>query len=419
MGDLFNSIMAPLEYGVSWILITIHSLLANLGVPEDSGLSWGPSIVVLVVIVRILLIPLFVKQIRAQRGLQLLQPKMAELRKKYGSDRQKMSEELMKLYQETGTNPFSSCLPILAQSPFFFGLYRILDGIANNHERGVLTPDLIESGRSALIFGAPLSDSFLNSTTTLTPYVTVVMIVLMCTSQFITQRQIMLKNMPGGGDNPMAQQQKILLYVFPLVFAVSGVYFPVGVLLYWLTTNLWTMGQQFYVIRRMPAPGSKAEEAFNARKAAKAAAKGQAEVAAGGTTTATTVEPVPPRQQPKRQSRTQRKAAPPAKKAQASSKQATSGSAAPSQPPTGKQPAAGKPSAGGKAAPPTSGKPAPRTGSKAGPTGGRAAPPTSGNPSANGQPGGTPKGSPSSSEGRSSGPGSGGSKDPAAGDGST
>ena len=102
MGELFNNVMAPLEYAVSWILITIHTALVNLGVPADSGLSWGPSIIVLVIIVRILLIPLFVKQIKAQRGLQLLQPKMQELRKKYGSDRQRMSEELMKLYKEPG-----------------------------------------------------------------------------------------------------------------------------------------------------------------------------------------------------------------------------------------------------------------------------------------------------------------------------
>ena len=202
---------------MSWVLITIHTLLINLGVPPDSGLSWGPAIVVLVIIVRILLIPLFVKQIRAQRGLQLLQPKMQELRKKYGSDRQRMAEELQKLYRETGTNPFSSCLPILAQSPFFFGLYRILDGIANDHQRGVLTsrpdrerperPDL----RRAAVGLVPRADH----RRSLTRIVTVVMIVLMCASQFITQRQIMLKNMPGGGDNPMAQQQKILLYVFP------------------------------------------------------------------------------------------------------------------------------------------------------------------------------------------------------------
>jgi YidC/Oxa1 family membrane protein insertase len=337
MADFFNTIMQPLEIIVSWILITIHSGLVALGIPADSGFSWGPSIIILVVIVRTLLIPLFVKQIRAQRGLQLLQPRMAELRKKYGSDRQKMSEELMKLYKETGTNPFSSCLPILAQSPFFFGLYRTLDGIARNHpDRGVLTPELVASGQHAKIFGAPLADSLLHhpASSTLTPYVAAVMIVAMCTSQFLTQRQIMLKNMPGGTANPMAQQQKILLYVFPLVFAVSGVYFPIGVLLYWLTTNLWTMGQQFYVIRKMPAPGSKAEEAFNARKAAKEAAAGQA--ASGMTIVEAPAEPPPPpRQQPKRQSRTQRKTTPPpTKKAAPPAKQATKKTPAPKQAPS-------------------------------------------------------------------------------------
>jgi len=417
MGDLFNSIMAPLEYGVSWVLITIHTLLVNLGVPEDSGLSWGPSIIVLVIIVRTLLIPLFVKQIRAQRGLQLLQPKMAELRKKYGSDRQRMSEELMKLYKETGTNPFSSCLPILAQSPFFFGLYRVLDGIANDHLRGVLTPELIESGRNALIFGAPLSDSFLSPTqgNSLTRYVTVVMIVLMCGSQFLTQRQIMLKNMPGGGDNPMAQQQKILLYVFPLVFAVSGVYFPVGVLLYWLTTNLWTMGQQFYVIRRMPAPGSKAEEALNARKEAKAKAKATAQPASGPATVAVEAPeaPAPPRQQPKRQSRTQRKTTPPSKKAVPGSKQHAAGKQPANGKPakSGQQPVVGKQGATGKQ--PGNGKPA-----ASGEQPPSDAPPTTGKPAPNGKPGVSPKGTSSGSEGQSSG-GSGpaGSGSPAAGDG--
>jgi len=305
---VLDTIFGPLEYAVSWVLITIHNGLVGIGLPEDSGWSWGPAIVLLVVLVRILLIPLFVKQIKSQRGLQLLQPKMAELRKKYGNDRQRMSEELMKLYKETGTNPFSSCLPILAQSPFFFGLYRVLDGIANNHLRGVLTQELIDSGRQARIFGAPLPDSFLEADTTATRLIIVVMIVAMCASQFITQRQIMLKNMPGGGDNPMAQQQKILLYVFPLVFAVSGVYFPVGVLLYWLTTNLWTMGQQSYVIRNMPAPGSKAEDAMMARRAA----KGQVVAPTGGSTAVAVADVVLParRQQPKKQTRNQRRVTP-------------------------------------------------------------------------------------------------------------
>lgn len=293
---MLDTILSPLEYIVSAVLLGVHAVLGPI-LGEDSGWSWGPSIVVLVLIVRICLIPLFVRQIRAQRGLQLLQPKMAEIRKKYGHDRQRQSEEMMKLYRETGTNPLSSCLPLLAQSPFFFGLYRVLDGIARNHPRGLLDADDVASAGHAKIFGAPLSDSFLNSTSTVTKVVTVVMIVAMCATQFITQRQIMLKNMPGGSENPLAQQQKIMLYVFPLIFAVSGVYFPVGVLLYWLTTNLWTMGQQFYVIRRMPAPGSQAERQLRERQAA----KGQAPVDVVETPKQRTI-----RQQPKRTPRSQR-----------------------------------------------------------------------------------------------------------------
>jgi YidC/Oxa1 family membrane protein insertase len=332
---VLDTILAPLEYLVSAILLGVHAVLGPL-LGRDSGWSWGPSIVVLVVVIRICLIPLFVRQIRAQRNLQLLQPRMLELRKKYGHDRQRQSEEMMKLYKETGTNPLSSCLPILAQSPFFFGLYRVLSGIANDTPRGLVTEDYVESARKAKIFGAPLSDSFLNADTSVTRIVTVVMIVAMCTTQFITQRQIMLKNMPGGSDNPMAQQQKILLYVFPLIFAVSGVYFPVGVLLYWLTTNLWTMGQQFYVIRRMPAPGSKAEEAYQARQRAKG--RGAAAEPAQPPAPA----PAAPRQQPKRQSRTQRN------RRSAGSPAGTGGTGPRAEGPSSGGPSSGGPSSGGK-----------------------------------------------------------------------
>jgi YidC/Oxa1 family membrane protein insertase len=100
-----------------------------------------------------------------------------------------------------------------------------------------------------------------------TQLLTVVLIILMSVSTFTTQRQLMMKNMPANAlDNPFAKQQKIMLYVLPLIFAVSGVNFPIGVLIYWLTTNVWSMGQQFYVIRRMPAPGSPAEEAMKKRR---------------------------------------------------------------------------------------------------------------------------------------------------------
>jgi YidC/Oxa1 family membrane protein insertase len=139
-----------------------------------------------------------------------------------------------------------------------------------------------------------------------------VMVVLMTATTFFTQRQLMRQNMPKAAlEGPFAQQQKILLYVLPLMFLFSGYAFPLGVVLYWLTSNIWTMGQQFYVIRRMPAPGSQAEENLRRRKEAKAGAQGQAPaVQAGPSVVVADPSPVsttPTRQQPKKTSRSQRK----------------------------------------------------------------------------------------------------------------
>ena len=274
--DLLNTVLGPLEWVVSWVLVAFHSLFTTLGLGTDSGGAWALSIVGLVVVIRIALIPLFVKQIKAQRGLQILQPEIKKLQAKYKDDRQKQSEEMMKLYKETGTNPFSSCLPILAQSPIFFALFRVLNGIAQGQALGVMTPDLVESARNATILGAPIYATFTQAgnfgdAATNVRVVTLILIALMTFTTFTTQRQLMVKNMPA--DNPMAQQQKILLYVFPLMFAVFGINFPIGVLIYWLTTNLWTMGQQFYVIRNNPTPGTPAEKAHLERQARKAAWK--------------------------------------------------------------------------------------------------------------------------------------------------
>jgi YidC/Oxa1 family membrane protein insertase len=267
------SILKPLEWAVAWLMVTFHSVFTTLGMPATSGWTWALSIVGLVVVIRILLIPLFVKQIKASRGLQLIQPEIKKIQDKYKgkkdqASRQAMTAETMALYKEHKTNPLSSCFPILAQAPIFFALFRVLNQIPKQgFSIGPLTNQLREQADAATLFGAPLSATFLNSDILATKILTVILIVLMSGTTFTTQRQLMMKNMPASAlDNPFARQQKVLLYVLPLVFAVSGVNFPIGVLLYWLTTNLWSMGQQFYVIRRMPAPGSPAEAALNARQ---------------------------------------------------------------------------------------------------------------------------------------------------------
>jgi len=284
-------LLEPLYSAVTFIMVAFHTLFKTLGLPATSGAAWSLSIVGLVIVIRILLIPLFVKQINAQRGLQLLQPEIKKIQAKYKGktdpeSRQKQQQEMMKLYKDNGTNPLASCLPIILQAPIFFALFHVLNGLAKDppKAKGFLTENLAKQAAEAQIFGAHLSDKFIGAETMSTKVLCAVLIVLMSATTFTTQKQLMSKNMPADAmNNPFAQQQKILLYVFPLVFAVSGVNFPIGVLLYWLTTNVWSMGQQFYVIRRNPAPGSPAAEALERRKAAKAAHLASSAAAAGST----------------------------------------------------------------------------------------------------------------------------------------
>jgi YidC/Oxa1 family membrane protein insertase len=277
MNAMIDSVLAPLEWVVAWLMVGFHEIFSAIGLPPGSGFTWAMSIVGLVIVIRIVLIPLFVKQIHASRRMQLIQPEMQKIQKKYKGktdpeSRQAMTQETMALYKRTGTNPFSSCLPILLQSPVFFALFRVLNSlpaIAHGTKApiGPMTMAMAASANNSTVFGAPLSATFVHAPNLNTKIVTIVLIVLMSATTFTTQRQLMMKNMPANAmDNPFAKQQKVLLYLMPLFFAISGVNFPIGVLLYWLTTNLWSMGQQFYTIRRMPAPGSPAEKALEERR---------------------------------------------------------------------------------------------------------------------------------------------------------
>jgi YidC/Oxa1 family membrane protein insertase len=314
-------LLDPLYNAVAWIVIKLHALLTNVGLDPDGGLTWGLSIVFLVILVRILLIPLFVKQINSMRAMQTLQPQIKEIQKKYKDDRQRQSQEMMKLYQEHGTTPLSGCLPILVQAPFFFSVFTVLRAVGNDEAKYGFTRELVNSAANAKIFGAPIAAAFLDpagADPTTVKIVTACMIALMTVTTFITQKQVMAKNTAMTGDNPFASQQKIMLYVFPGLFAVFGINFPIGVLIYWLTTNLFSMGQQFYVIHHMPAPGTPAAKAKADRQARKSAKKGRpvpadGEGADGSTAdgssadgSAARVEPKPVRRQPQRQSRSKR-----------------------------------------------------------------------------------------------------------------
>jgi YidC/Oxa1 family membrane protein insertase len=265
-----DSILNPLYSIVSGVMVAIHKVISPVFGP-DSGVTWAISIMGLVVLIRIILIPLFVKQIKSQRAMTALQPHMKEIQKKFKDDRQKQSEEMMKLYKEHKTNPLASCFPIIAQAPIFFALFTVLNGIAKNKPHGFLKGEYLVSAAQAKFFGAPISETFLGTDKLTVKIVTVLLIIFMSGTTFTTQRQLMVKGMPkmDSSNNMMLQQQKIMLYLFPVIFAVSGVNFPVGVLIYWSTTNLWTWGQQYYVIKRNPTPGSPAYEALEKKRAEK------------------------------------------------------------------------------------------------------------------------------------------------------
>jgi YidC/Oxa1 family membrane protein insertase len=310
-GSIGHAIMVPLYYAVSFVLVGVHSLLSTF-LPADGGAAWVLSIVGLTLVIRAALIPLFVKQIKSSRNMQLIQPKVRELQKKYGHDREKLAAETMKLYKDSGTNPFASCLPILLQMPIFLALFRMLDQ-ASKHGKahGFLTEKLATQFGDSKLWGTiPVSGTFLDTGgVTGVMVIAAILVVAMTATTFLTQRQLMSKNMPADAlSGPYAQQQKMLLYVLPVVFAVGGIAFPIGVLVYWTVSNLWTMCQQFYVIRNNPAPGTPAAKAKEERDRAKAERKGikpDAQVAQAPVAVVDE-KPQPQRQQPQRQTKAQR-----------------------------------------------------------------------------------------------------------------
>ncbi len=289
---VIDTILWPIRWVIEAVLAGSHSILQGFGMDPAAGATWFLSIAALVLVVRAALIPVFVRQIKSQRRMMEIAPDLKKIQDKYKGkkdqfSREAMSRETMALYSKAGTNPFSSCLPLLLQMPIFFGLFRVLQTAAEGGA-GVsfMTEELADEFGAAALFGlAPLQTTMafaLSDESTLSQQATVavvvtaaVMVVLMSVSQFITQLQIMSKNQsPAMKESPMYRQQRILLYMLPLVFLFSGVFFSLGVMTYWLISNFWTMAQQFIVIRNMPTPGSEADIAREARLAKKRERKG-------------------------------------------------------------------------------------------------------------------------------------------------
>ena len=257
--DFFTAMMEPFRWLVSVIMVALHDGLAALGMPAADGWTWTLAIIGLVLVIRAALIPVFLAQVRSRRQMRQLQPDLKALQDKYKGktdqlSRQAMVQEQMALYRKHGTNPFSACVPLLIQAPFFLALFQLLAGIADvsarNEGIGAMSPaQAVQFGASG-IFGVPLSASLLHGggDPTAVAVPAVVMVLVMTACQYRTQRLVMARTMAGqDAENPLLRQQKVLLYVLPVLFGAGGIIFPIGVLVYWTVSNLWTLVQQFLV----------------------------------------------------------------------------------------------------------------------------------------------------------------------------
>jgi YidC/Oxa1 family membrane protein insertase len=261
---LLNPILHPIDDAVAWVITGLFNLFGPVFGPA-SGVTWLLTIVCLVMLMRLIMVPLFIKQMHTQRAMTALSPKITELRKRYKGDRETLNAEMMKLYQEAGVNPLMGCLPLLLQMPLFFALFSVLRYIADwKPVKGVtvgsyhLSVTTIQAAQHAKIFGAHIYDKVLFVPPTLhvpvwpAKVVIILFVVASMSTTYLTMRQNVKRGiMPTGKDNPMGQQQQLMTYVMPL-FALSGLFWQFGLVIYWVTTNLWTLGQQFILLRRYP-----------------------------------------------------------------------------------------------------------------------------------------------------------------------
>jgi len=297
LSDIGNLLMTPFYWMISSILVFFHMILTPVfGTSNEAqGWVWLLAIILLTCVIRGIMLPLYAKQLNSQRAMTSMQPKMKEIQKKYAGDRQRQSAETMKLYQDAGISPYASCLPMLIQMPVFLSVYWTIRGIAYNwadarlnglfahyqiytpndrlpapeapHVASAIGSGMRDSFMNATIFGAKLSETFMPmSPFRMTQVLIVVLVVLMMGTLFYQQWYMMRRNMPAAAlEGPMGQTTKSMTYVMPFMYLFSGAVVPMGILLYWLVSNVWTMMQQYVMVRIYPTPDTPAYAAWEDR----------------------------------------------------------------------------------------------------------------------------------------------------------
>jgi YidC/Oxa1 family membrane protein insertase len=214
---------------------------------DSAGLSWGMSIIALTVCTRALLIPLTYRQLKGMRALQALQPQIKEIQAKYKNDRQRMQQEMMRFYQENKVNPFASCIPLVAQLPVFITLFYVL-----RHE---LPSDI---GCEAGHCGSEAAFFFINDLTAKAAGAELIVLLVLYVGTQLVSGLVM--------SVTADKSQRIMMGLLPFVFVPFVINFPAGLVLYWITTNFWTIGQQYVIQRVIPAPVAATPEMVAAAK---------------------------------------------------------------------------------------------------------------------------------------------------------
>ncbi|MDR2082911.1 MAG: membrane protein insertase YidC [Candidatus Ancillula trichonymphae] len=276
-------ILKPIEIVMSYIFYYIHDFLTLVGFNVGSGIAWIFSIVMLTILIRVCILPVFIKTIHSTRKMQAIQPQIQAIQKKYKNkkdqaSREALSRETMALYKKEGANPFGSCLPLLSQAPFFLALYRTLNSVKEISEGapsiGKIDKNIAKQIENSSFFSLNLSDTFYGIGNINEKIILVFLVLVICLIMFISQKVVTQRNVPlATKDNPMYKTQKMMIYIFPIITVFPCLILPIGILIYMLTTNIWTLLQGIWQIYFIPTPGSEAAISKEERTKKKSAQK--------------------------------------------------------------------------------------------------------------------------------------------------
>ncbi|MDO5746638.1 MAG: membrane protein insertase YidC [Actinomycetaceae bacterium] len=275
--SFYDRMLYIFNYAVAWIMVRLHDLLVFFGMKEGPNFAWVLAIIGLTLVVRSAIIPLYAKQIRSQRAMQEIQPKMQEIKDKYKGrkdqvSQQQMNQQIMELYREHGVNPLASCLPLLIQMPFIIALYRVLlntveiaRGRYGADSIGPIDQTVAQEIEKTEFIGIPLSTTFSDASAKgETTWIAIIIGIAVITAiiMFSSMWLLSVKNLPKNASDQNAKMMRMMAFLGPVMTLMFSFAVQMGVLVYWLITNIFTAVQQMVILQKAPTVGSPAHDRF-------------------------------------------------------------------------------------------------------------------------------------------------------------